>query len=175
MSLVQRSEADILDPKSQSHKADYYDACGYLEGQRIKELDRMYPDGSPYAVQYARQQGFQDAAQLKLAILNHDRQAVAVQALQLGMSPAQVYYDLALDRGYQPKAAQPPLKNGDDRGKQQLEAAKRGQKASTTVSGGGAGRGANDISLTELADMFVEDPEMADKMWDQMARAGRLG
>lgn len=175
---VERSERDILDPKSQNHKADYYDACQHLESQRIAELEEMYPDGNPYVLQYARQMGFADAQQLKLAVLNHDRQAVAVQALQLGKSPAQVYYDLALRRGYQPKVSE-QKKNGQliaDKAKQQIETTKRGLKASTTVSGGGGDRkGANDMTITDLADLFVEDPELADKMWDQMARQGRLG
>lgn len=177
--LVQRSEADILDPKSESHKADYWDACTHLEGQRVKELDRMYPNESPYAFQYARQQGFADPRQLKVAILNHDRQAVAIQALQLGQSPAQVYYDLALDRGYTPKTT--AKANGKDvsladKAKQQLEATKKGLKASATLSGDTGGRkGANDMSLQDLADLFIEDGEMADKVWEQMRKAGKLG
>jgi hypothetical protein len=170
--LVQRSETDILDPKNPDHKADYWDACGYLEGQRIKELDRMYPDAAPYAVQYAQQQGFRTPRDLKLATLNHDRQAVAVQALQLGLSPAQVYYNLALDRGYQAKA------NGKapaDKGKNIIEMAKRGTKAATTISGGSGRKGAQDMSIKDLSDLFIEDPEAADKVWEEMRRQGRLG
>jgi hypothetical protein len=179
-SLVQRSEAEILDPKSgEGHKADYWDACAHLETQRVKELDRMYPDGSPYAMHYARQQGFVDPAQLKLAILNHDRRAVAIQALQLGRPPAQVYYELAVDRGYVPKVAKVNGAGKDgiaERAKQQLEAARKGKAASLSISGGDGGRkGAEDMTLSDLADLFAEDPDMADKVWDQMERAGKLG
>jgi hypothetical protein len=174
LAAVQASEADILNPKSQAYKADYGEACEHLEGQRIRELDRMYPDGSPYAMHFARQSGFQDTQQLKLAILNHDRHAVAIQALQMGVSPAAFYYQLAEDRGYK---AKPNGKTQEpERGKQQIEAAKRGQGAALSISGGNAGRkGAEDMSITDLSQLFIDDPEAADKVWDQMAKAGRLG
>lgn len=169
---VAHSEQDIRDPKNQNHKADYDDACQYLEGQRIKQLNRMYPDDSPRAVEYARSNGFQSAPELKLAILNQDRQSVAIQALQLGLSPAQFYYDLAMDAGYQLKPAR--AANGQF-GAKAIEAAKRGKAASVSISGGASGRkGADDMSIADLADLFVEDPEMADRVWNQMARAGKL-
>lgn len=173
---VVQSEQEIRDPKSQSHKADYDAACEYLEGTRIKQLNRMYPDDSPQAQHYARQMGFQDASQLKLAVLNQDRQAVAMQALQLGVSPAQFYYQLAEDAGYQPKPAQPRAENGQFKANEAIEAAKRGQKAAVSISGSNSGRkGAEDMAISDLAALFTEDPEAADKIWDQMAKAGKLG
>lgn len=177
--VVVRAEEEINDPKSANHKADYWDAVGHLETQRVKELEHMYPDASPYAAQVAQQYGLRSVAELRTAVLNHDRQAVAVQALQMGMSPAEFYYNLALNRGYQPKAAQ-RAPNGQfvpaDKGKQQIEAAKRGKAASVSISGGDGGRkGAEDMSLTDLADLAIENPAEFDKVWEQMARQGKLG
>lgn len=170
---VARSEQDIRDPKSASHKPDYDDACAHLEGQRIKQLNRMYPDESPYAANFAQQQGFRSVQDLKLAILNQDRQSVAIQALQMGMSPAVLYYELAQESGYQPKA------NGKapaDKAALQIAATKRGQKAAVSISGDNSGRkGSEDMSVTDLADLFIEDGEAADKIWDQMKRSGQLG
>lgn len=179
LQIVQHSETHITSDKNPEAKADYWDACAYLEGQRERELARMYPDGSPYVQQYAQSQGFRTAAELRQAVLNHDRWAVAVQAVQMGVSPAEFYYSLATDRGYQAKAN--GKANGKDvsladKAKQQLDAAKRGAKSSVTLSGDTGGRkGANDMSMTDLANLFIEDPEAADKVWEQMARSGKLG
>jgi hypothetical protein len=136
----------------------------------------MYPDESQQAQHYARQMGFQDATQLKLAILNNDRQSVAIQALQLGVSPAAFYYQLAEDAGYQAKPAQPRAPNGQFAANEAIEAAKRGQAASVSISGSNSGRkGAEDMAISDLAALFVEDPDAADRIWDQMAKAGKLG
>jgi hypothetical protein len=178
-SAVQASEAAIRDPKSgDGYKADYDDACRFLEGARIKQLERMYPSASPQVQAYARQQGYQDANQLKLALLNQDRRSVAIHALQTGISPAELYYNLAIDSGYQPKpnGKGPAQASLAERAKQQIEAAKKGTKAAVTLSGGsGSRKGADDMSISDLADLFVEDPDAADKVWEQMRRAGKLG
>jgi hypothetical protein len=63
-----------------------------------------------------------------------------------------------------------------DKAKQQIEAAKKGTKAATTLSGGsGSRKGAEDLSITDLADLFTENPDEADKVWEQMKRSGKLG
>jgi hypothetical protein len=174
---VQASEADIRDPRSASHKADYDEACQHLESARIRQLDRMYPSTSPQVAALARQHGFANPNEYKLHLLNQDRTAVAVHALQTGMSPAQLYYELAVDSGYQAKPngkgqAEPSLV---DRAKAQIEAVKKGTKAAVTLSGGSSRKTADDMSSAELADLFIEDPEMADKIWDKMQKAGKLG
>lgn len=178
---AQASEAEIRDPKHASHKADYDEAVQYLENVRWKQLQRMYPDSSLHVQQIAAQYGV-TPEQYRVHMLNQDRQAVTVQALQLGVPPAQFYYQLAEDMGWQGKPnGQQRAPNGQftslaDKAKQQLEAAKKGKAASISISGGsGERKGAQDMSTADLADLFVEDPEMADKIWEEMRRAGRLG
>lgn len=175
---VAQAEADIRDARNPNHKADYDEACNHLITTRARQLDRMYPSNSPHVIAAARQAGFQSPAEYKQALLNQDGRGLIVHALQQGVSPAALLYDLAVDAGYQPKAngkapGQPTLA---DRAKQQIAATKAGTKAATTLSGGsGSRKGAQDMSIADLADLFVEDPEAADKVWDQMAKAGRLG
>lgn len=179
--VVVRAEQEINDPKSQSYKADYWDAVTHLEAQRIAELEQLYPDGQQYAEQMARHQGFESAAHLRAAVLHNDKGTVAAQALQMGVSPAEFYYKLAFARGYQPKAQQTQrAPNGQfvpaDKGKQQIEAAKRGKAASVSISGGDGGRkGAQDMSIADLANLAIEDPDAFDKAWAEMQRLGRLG
>ena len=179
---VAQAEADIRDPKNPNHKADYDDACNHLITTRARQLDRMYPNNSPQVIAAARQAGFQSPTEYKQALLNQDGRGLIVHALQQGISPAALLYDLAMDAGYQPKAAangangaqaQPTLA---ERAQQQIAAAKKGTKASVTLSGGDGGRkGAQDMSITDLADLFTEDPDAADKVWEQMRKAGKLG
>lgn len=171
---VQASEADIRDAKSASHKADYDDACRHLETSRVRQLDRMYPSDSPQVLAVARQLGFPDAVQYKLSLLNQDRRAVAEHALQTGISPAQLYYDLALDSGYQPKAAKQEVP-AIDKARQQVETLKRGKAASLSISGGGTGKGAENMSIADLTDMMDDDPEAAMVIFRKMGEKGLLG
>ena len=172
MSVVDRSEKEIRDSKSASYKADYDDACMHLEQGRIRELMRMYPDNSPYAVQAARQVGLQTAEQLRLWQLNQDRFAVAQQALQLGQSPAEFYYNLAQDRGYQPKASNVVALKPQDK----LEMTRKGVKSSKmSISGGGGSKSTDDLNLSDLADLATEDPDAFDAAWEKMAKSGKLG
>ncbi|SDP41559.1 hypothetical protein SAMN04488061_2911 [Filomicrobium insigne] len=82
---------------------DYDDACQHLESSRVRELERSLPDDDARSWVAARQAGFNTPADLRRAQLDQDRVGVAQLAIQRGMSPAQLYYELAADRGYQPK------------------------------------------------------------------------
>lgn len=148
---------------------DYDDAVGHLESNRVAELEAIYPDDSENAAAFALQNGFQNVAQLRAHVLNQDRIAVAAQALQLGMSPAHLYYKLALQRGYQKAAPAQPAQ------KTQVAAAKRGQTASKSLSAVAGGRADSMPSLEALADMYLEDPDAADKMLSKMKAQGLLG
>jgi len=191
MSQVQTSEQEIM-----QSAPDYPQACDHLENIRRGELRAMFPDNSPRAEAFAQQHGYQSAGDLREAMLNNDRIAVAQHAVQIGVPPAQLYYDLAVQRGYQRQqqgqAGQqgrpgernsPPnagAQNGaaDQQAMQRanaaIDAARRGTKASQTISGGG-GRSDNPMNISELADLYHDDPEAFDQMWEKMERSGQLG
>jgi hypothetical protein len=155
--------------------SDYDLACQHLEATRVQELELMLPDDSPAAQAYAQRLGLKTPAQARMAMLNQDRLAVAQQAMQLGISAADLYYRLAKQRGYQTPQANAKLV-GADKGKVQIAAARAGQKAARTIAGG-AGRSGVDNPMTAeaLLDLYTEDPEAFDREWDKAARAGLLG
>jgi hypothetical protein len=78
---------------------DYDRACEHLENGRYAEIERAYPD-NPQTAALARSRGYRSPQDMRVAILNQDRMAVAQRALQLGVSPAGLYYEIALQRGY---------------------------------------------------------------------------
>lgn len=171
---VQRSETAI-----RARVTDYDQACEHLETARVAELEIMFPDDSPRAQALAQHYGLQSPAHLRAATLNQDRIAVARQAMQLGIPPAELYYKLAIQRGFQAaqqqqagllkSKGQEPLKGA----KAQVAAARRGQ-ASRTISGGG-GRSENGPSIDRLVELYAEDGDAFDKEWDRAKRAGLLG
>lgn len=172
---VIRSEQEI-----RTTAPDYDDATTFLENSRVAELEYMVPDDQ-HGQALAQQYGYQTPAQLRAAMLNQDRIAVAKQAMQLGKSPAQFYYELAKRRGYTPKAANGAgngagQQAGKTTGQQMIEAARRGQKAAKTLSGGTNGSGPDKpLNINDLVDLYDEDPEEADKIFDKMAKQGLLG
>lgn len=164
---VKEAETEIV-----KEHPDYWDACRHLEGLRIAQLDVFYPDDAPQAQAMARQGGFQSVPHMKAHMLDQDRQMVLAQSIQMGISPAQMYYNLAQRAGYV-KAAP---KAEPTKGQQQIAAAKRGRSASLSISGGDAGRkGEDDMSVTDLTAMFDEDPERATAIMRRMGERGMLG
>lgn len=163
---VERSEIEI-----RKTATDYDAACQHLEAGRVAELQVMLPDDSPQAQAYAAQ--FKATpAQLRAHLLNQDRIAVAQQALQLGMSPAQLYYSLAKQRGFKAAAG---AKNGAANGADKvIETMRRGQSAAKTISGGG-GKSDGVTSIAGLTELYADDPEAFDKAWDKAAHEGLLG
>lgn len=173
---VVRSEEAIRNPKSPTYKADYDEACQHLGAGRVAELAIMYPDNSPQAQAVAQQYGMPSPAELRNAILNQDRIAVATQALQMGVSPAEMYYSLATQRGYRTPATNGALKSPAEKAAAMIAATRKGQKAAVTISGGGGGKkSVGDMSIADLTDLYDEDPEAADKVFAQMAKNGLLG
>jgi hypothetical protein len=153
---------------------DYHQAAEYLEKGRRSELAIMYPD-TPQGEHVARQHGFTSAAALREAVFMQDAQSVARNALQMGLNPAQAYYELAKGRGYKPGnggGGAPEDKTAKANGV--IEAMRRGAKASRTLSGAG-GAPDNPLNLSDLTDLYAEDPEEFDRQWDKMAKAGKLG
>lgn len=159
--LVERSEVE-----ARQRVTDYDDAVRHLEMGRIAELEVMLPDDSPEAQQAAAEAGFRTVADLRAHTLNMDRIAVAQQALRMKRSPAALYYELAHKRGYQPKQAASKVTP--------VQATKAGQAASKTLS---AGRGETNgaMTLDDLADLYLTDPDRADKEFRRAKERGLLG
>jgi hypothetical protein len=172
-STVERSEIEM-----RSTAPDYDDAVGFLEQSRVRELEAMIPD-TDQSLALAHQNGFRTVEDLRIAMLNRDRVAVATQALQMGMSPAQLYYNLAKQRGFTgpaPKAPAAPMKpTAQAKQPNAIAATKKGQEASRSLSGGGAGASDGAVSLEDLAEMYIEDPDRADQMFKSMKAKGLLG
>lgn len=162
---VQRSEHE-----ARQKLPDYDDAVTWLEANRVKEIARMLPD-TPQAQRLAEQRGFATVEDMRAAMLNHDRQQVAVQALRVGRSPAEMYYEIAQDRGWSAKPKVAPV----EAAKAAVAATKAGQAASKTIAGGAAGRSADDMSLDDLAELYIDDPVKADKIFKRMKEKGLLG
>jgi len=153
--------------------SDYDAACEHLKAHRMTELMHLYPDTSQLAQQEARAQGLPSPAHLRAAILQSDAAGIAQRAFQLGVAPAALYYEAAKTRGYKTPTAQPRGANGQfTNGK--IEAAKRGQKAALTISGGEGRKTSNDMTISDLSDLWAEDPEAFDREWERMKRAGKL-
>jgi predicted RNase H-like nuclease (RuvC/YqgF family) len=160
---VERSEQNI-----RKTTPDYDDACKHLESGRMKQLEVLMPDDSPAAQGYARQLGAPNVEAVRVYLLNQDRMAVAQMAAQMRVPAAQLYYNLAKQAGWQAPAASNVANLA-------IEAAKRGQSAAKTISGGGSRKAADDMGLGDLADLYVEDPDEFDRQWEKMARTGKLG
>lgn len=160
---VQRSEVE-----ARQKLPDYDDAVTWLEAARVKEIARMLPD-TPQAQRLAEQRGFATVEDMRTAMLNHDRQSIAAQAFRVGRSPAEMYYEIAQDRGWQGKPK--PVETA----KAAIAATKAGQAAAKTITGGAAGRSADDMSLDDLAELYIDDPVKADKIFKRMKEKGLLG
>lgn len=112
-------EAEVS--KFRAEKADYDEAYRHLFGSRIEELRTMrYSDD-----------------QIRQAVASEEM-AIAAHALQNGVNPAEIIYDLATKRGYKAAAAAPAAAPAADR----IAVAARGQASGRSLSnapGGASG------------------------------------
>jgi hypothetical protein len=168
-----RKTAPVVEVNGQQ-VSDYDAACEHLKQHRMTELMHLYPDNSQLAQQEAHAHGLPSVGHLRAVILQSDAAGIAQRAFQLGVSPAQLYYEAAKTRGY--KATQQARgSNGQyTKANGQIEAAKRGQKAALSISGGEGRRNANDMTISDLSELWAEDPEAFDREWERMKRAGKL-
>src|SRR5262245_9701800 len=150
--------------------SDYDAACDHLKAHRMAELQHLYPENSELAQQEARQHGLPSPAHLRQAILQNDAAGVAQRAFQLGVPPAALYYEAAKTRGYVTPQAAPAATKANGK----IEAAKRGQRAALTISGGEGRKTANDMTISDLSELWAEDPDAFDREWERMKRAGKL-
>jgi hypothetical protein len=101
MEHVERSEQAI---RHELDEGDYDTAIAQLTASRMREIADQFPDTHQTQVE-AYRRGFQNPAQLRQAIFQHDVITVAQHAMRNGMTPAQAYYRLAVERGYKPQTA----------------------------------------------------------------------
>jgi hypothetical protein len=84
---------------------DYNGAVQHLETSHRAKLAQQFPDGQ-HSDLLAHSYGLRNAGELREALFNRDRQIVVAHALQNGLDPASVYYDLAVRQyGYAPQNA----------------------------------------------------------------------
>jgi hypothetical protein len=129
---------------------DYDDACNFVRGIRERQLEAYYPDRNPHVHAEALNSGYRNAAEMRRAIINEDIRRLATQALQRGQSPAKLYRDLALSAGWK-------------------------VPGQTSTAPGGRAPAGKDYDIGKLADLFVTDPDKADREWERARRAGQLG
>ncbi len=159
---VQRAEHEFS-----SKTPDYDAAVGFLEQSRVAELEFMFPDNVEQSWQIAQQNGYRSPADMRLAQLNQDRTAVASQAMRLGVNPAEMYYNLALKRGYQGKPTAKPAQITP------VQAARAGQAAAKSLSSGAGAAGKDGVlTVEDITELYATDPERADKEFARLKASG---
>ncbi len=147
---------------------DYSDATTFLETARMRELQIMFPDDAPGAMQLARENNLESVEQLRWAMLNADRISIAQQAQRVGVNAGQLYYNLAQQRGYAPKSSAAPAA---PKISPAMAAAKAGQGA---VNAGRSGATTdNDMTWDDIADLYLTYPAAADREFKKMADRSR--
>lgn len=153
---------------------DYNEAAQHLANARMAEFRAFFPDDSPEAQRQAAENGFYSVDQMRHAMLRNETLGLVQRANQMRQSPAKLIYDLATSRGYQ--KPQPKPAAAAAAAPKPLEAVKRGMEASATLSGGGpAGKDPDSVSMNDLAEMFLTDPDRAAELFNKMAKSGQLG
>lgn len=118
---------------------DYNDATVHLATSRARELQLYGMD--PVSIQ-------QTLAEEALEITR--------TAIGLGKSPAELAYEIAQMRGYQPKQGGQAKPNGSGGGNSAvdlIEAIRRGQESSKSLGSGGGSGGAGEVNAQALASM----------------------
>lgn len=159
------SYVDRAESAMRASNPDYAPAVSAMEQARMAELSVMVPDE---AVEFAQQHGYETPADLRAAILNRDRVSIAQQALAMRRNPAELYFEIAKHRGFV-KPAQ--AKSGAT---QVIDMARAGQKAAKSIAGGGSTSASADMSAEDLADLYLTDPDQADKVFATMKSKGLL-
>lgn len=155
----------------QARTPDYIEAANHLQQARLAELSLLWPDNSPVALDGAQRAGFNTVADYRMAMMRQEQVGLARRAFGMQTNVAEVIYGLAKTRGYTPKAAAAPVAQ-----KAPIETVRAGAKASGSLSGGGGSApAANETSVEELTQMFIDDPEQAERMWSKMKKQGLLG
>jgi hypothetical protein len=161
------SEIGAQETEFKARTPDYTEATTFLETARMKELQIMFPDDAPGAIQLAQENKLGSVEELRWAMLNADRISIAQQAKRVGVNAGQLYYNLAQHRGYAPKSAAPAAPKANP----VMVAAKAGQAAVNASRSGAATD--NDMTLDDIADLYMTDPAAADKEFKKLAERSR--
>ena len=156
-----------LEREFMAQTPDYMPALQHLAKSRMEELSIFFPDDSMSAMDAAAKSGFQSVAEYRNAVMAAEQKQLARQALATKQNPAELLYRIAKQRGFAaPRQAEPAKPAA-------LESVRRGQAAAQSLSGGGAtNSGSDDMSVDDLANMYLEDPDAADKMFAKMKAKG---
>lgn len=156
-----------LERQFMAQAPDYMPALEYLAKSRMDELSVFYPDDSASAMDAAANAGFRSVAELRQAVMANEQKTLAKQAVATNQNPAELLYRIAKQRGFAAPRQAEPVKPAA------LESVRRGQAAAQSLSGGGAtNSGSDDMSVDDLANMYLEDPDAADKMFAKMKAKG---
>ena len=175
--MEQREEAENIaryinaeEARFSAQVPDYHDAIAHLRSAKQGELEALYPD-TPQMDGFARQQGYANATAFRQALMVQEVHHLARHAAQVGMSPAELAYNIARQRGYTGRQAAPARAQAAQ--PTRIDAIREGQRAPASLSTGApSSTGAAGIpSVSELADMYLTDPDRAAEL---MARYGEL-
>lgn len=176
VSSVNASEAQFA-----RENPDYYEAVEHLKHGRLQEYAVMYPDGHAATETMAVNNGFRTAAEMREAMLMQDVQHIGSMAMQQGMKPAEMAYNLSKQRGYTPRQAAPaalaaPAAPAARPQASRIDTIRQGQQAASSLSTGPTGSPTESAwpSHSELARMYLEDPEKAEGFIAKMQRSGAL-
>lgn len=131
---------EVAQQQFAQQQPDYMDAVGHLRHSRAAEL-RTWKVPEHEIVQRIDQEGYE----------------IAAAALRQRRNPAEVAYQIALQRGYRPKAPEPANDAGSAAAQPDLDRVEAGQGASKSLSNGGAKSGGAEIDAKALAAMSEED------------------
>jgi len=181
---AQQQQQQVLRAVEQSERAfaqttpDYYDAVKELRGNRMAEYEYMYPDDNPRVIEFAQSRGHRSPAELREALLQNDVMEISAHAMQIGVPPAQLAYEIAQKRGYRKAAAAlaaAPAARPAIAQPSPITTIRQGQAAAASLSTGAQGGSDGGYpSQAELAQMYLDDPERAEGIIGKMRRAGVL-
>lgn len=152
--------------ETQRQQAEQDQQLQYAVGAAEQEFAAEQPDYGE-ALEFARtsRMNFFRAAGYSQAeaaqIVMQETKILAQRALQSGENPARRIYEIAKTFGYAQK----------QQAETKIEQLRKGQRASSPMSGGGA----EDENLPSLSTLAEMDNDEFDKLWGRMKKAGKLG
>lgn len=159
---------------------DYMQALAHLQTARDAELRIFMPDDQPEAWANAKKAGFSSPAEYRASAMRSEAMQIARHARANNVNPAELFYNLAKTRGYAgvsaPVATQQQPAIVQQAQPNPLDGIKKGMEAAQSLTGGGVSKPAgNEMTQEDLAELFLSDPDKAEKTWAEMKAKGLLG